>query len=293
MRFFSSNPTTVSPSGTPYVLRQEAVSLRNVKSYAGISSSRLELLEERMKSDVLAELKAFDGRLLLHSETDGGAVNPVWEVVEDESSIKTLREIMDDAARRMAIDATYRRIPITAEKSPDFSDVREIVEIVAQLDVDRSAIIVNCQLGRGRSTRAQVLITLVQRWIKAAGHRLPTTARDSPRSTRLSYTVINNLLRTIRSGQEVKNAVDDAITACSEPYDLLDSIEKARQSAEDAKLQGDMEQVKVRTERGVQNLRCVRLLRQAQYHLTSLNRAEHTTSSSCAFRSRLLPRSWL
>ncbi|KAK4703550.1 hypothetical protein P7C70_g2674, partial [Phenoliferia sp. Uapishka_3] len=242
-------------NGTPYVLRQEAVSLRNVKSYAGISSTRLELLEERLKSDVIAELKAFDGRLLLHTEAERGAVHPVWEVVEHESSIKTLREIMDDIGKKMGIDAMYRRIPITAEKSPDFSDVKEIVEMVAKLDVERTAVIVNCQLGRGRSTRAQVLITLVQRWIKSAGHRLPTTGQDNPRSARLSYAVINNLLRTIRSGQEVKHAVDAAITACSEPYDLLDSIERSRQSAEDAKLQGDEEQVKIRTERGIQNLR--------------------------------------
>lgn len=121
-----------------------------MKSYAGISSSRLELLEDRLKSDVLAELKAFDGRLLLHTEADDGTVHVVWEVVEGAASIQTLREVMDEAARNAGLgDETwaYRRIPITAEKSPDFSDVKDIVEIVAQLDVDRSAIIVNCQLG--------------------------------------------------------------------------------------------------------------------------------------------------
>lgn len=124
-------------NGVPYVLREEIVSLRNVKSYAyvlslpcrsgpladrasrsGISSSRLELLEDRLKSDVLAELKAFDGRLLLHTEAEDGSVNPVWEVVEDESCVKTLREIMDDAASKMKAGPSFsfRRIPITAEK---------------------------------------------------------------------------------------------------------------------------------------------------------------------------------
>ncbi|KAM0753591.1 hypothetical protein T439DRAFT_322487 [Meredithblackwellia eburnea MCA 4105] len=246
-------------NGTPYVLRQEAVSLRNVKSYAGISSTRLELLEDRLKSDVLSELRAFEGRLLLHTETDDGKVTPVWEVVEDERSIKTLREVMDDAKKKLGLEKegrfAYRRIPITAEKSPDFSDVREIVEIVAKLDVERSAVIVNCQLGRGRSTRAQVLITLVQRWLQNAGHGLPNPDSNVTHTPRLSYTVINNLLRTIRSGQEVKNAVDDAITTCSDPYDVLDEIENTRQAAEDARLHGDEQQVKIRTERAIQNLR--------------------------------------
>lgn len=39
--------------------------------YGGISASRLEILEERLKDDVLAELKAFDGRYgiqLYHDE---------------------------------------------------------------------------------------------------------------------------------------------------------------------------------------------------------------------------------
>ncbi|KAK4055018.1 hypothetical protein OIO90_003359 [Microbotryomycetes sp. JL221] len=219
-------------NGTPYVLRQESVSLRNVKSYAGISSSRLELLEDRLKSDVLAELKAFDGRLLLHSEDEDGSVNPVWETVGSEDNVKTVREIFDETASKSMIDAFgYYRIPITAEKSPDFSDVRDLVEIVAQLDVDNSAVIVNCQLGRGRSTRAQVIIALVQRWLKSEGCGLLSS---SSRSSRYSYTVINNLLRTIRSGQEVKNAVDEAITACGHTFDLLDAIEESRQAAEDA-----------------------------------------------------------
>lgn len=79
----------------------------------------------------------------------------------------------------------YYRIPITAEKSPDFSDVRELVGIVAQLDVENSAVIVNCQLGRGRSTRAQVIITLVQRWLRSEGQGLQL---NGARSTRYSYT---------------------------------------------------------------------------------------------------------
>lgn len=166
--------------------------MRNVKSYAGISSSRLELLEDRLKSDVLSELQAFDGRLLLHSEDDDGSVNPVWELVESDSDVKTVREMFDQAARRSIAAGgpsfRYHRLPITAEKSPDFSDMRDLVEIVAPLDVDSSAVIVNCQLGRGRSTRAQVIVTLVQRWLRSAGRGLHADSSDATRSTRYSYT---------------------------------------------------------------------------------------------------------
>ncbi|KAK4050677.1 hypothetical protein OIV83_003403 [Microbotryomycetes sp. JL201] len=238
-------------NGTPYVLRQESVSLRNVKSYAGISSSRLELLEDRLKSDVISELKAFEGRLLLHSEDEDGSVNPVWESIESEHKVQTVREVFDEVAAKMMADSfTYHRIPITAEKSPDFSDVRDLVEIVAQLDVDTSAVIVNCQLGRGRSTRAQVIITLVQQWLKSDGNGLQSS---SAKSSRYSYTVINNLLRTIRSGQEVKNAVDDAIMACNHSFDLLEAIEDSRQAAEDAGENQDLKQSHIA--HGLHNLR--------------------------------------
>ncbi|SGZ32317.1 BQ5605_C040g11854 [Microbotryum silenes-dioicae] len=245
-------------NGTPYVLRQESISLRNVKSYAGISSTRLELLEDRLKSDILSELKLFDGRLLLHTEEGDGSVHPVWEVVQEpfELSVKTLREIFtelqhDDKRRALVGPAfEFMRIPITAERPPHFQDVQEIVEIVARLPVDETAVIVNCQLGRGRSTRAQIIITLVQKWMRSKGQGWPS---HGARSTRYSYTVINNLLRTIRSGQEIKAAVDEAIAACRETYDLLDSIEDARQQAEDAKDQPELRNKFVA--KGLQSLR--------------------------------------
>uniref|UniRef100_A0A0K3CRK6 BY PROTMAP: gi/472580415/gb/EMS18219.1/ metal ion binding protein [Rhodosporidium toruloides NP11] gi/647403677/emb/CDR49761.1/ RHTO0S32e00298g1_1 [Rhodosporidium toruloides] n=1 Tax=Rhodotorula toruloides TaxID=5286 RepID=A0A0K3CRK6_RHOTO len=216
-------------NGTPYVLRQEAVSLRNVKSYSGISPTRLELLEDRLKADVLSELSTFEGRILVANEADDGSVNPVWEAVEGENQVKTLREVMDAVGKDECGEVfRFIRVPITAEKFPEFSDLRDIIETVTELDMDESAIVVNDQLGRGRTTRTLVIIKLLQDWLRHNGKFV------APRSDRPSYTVINNLLRVVRNGFEIKNAVDAAITACGEPFDLLESIENARQQAEDA-----------------------------------------------------------
>lgn len=49
-------------NGAPYCLRRENYSLRNMKDYSGILASRLEMLEERLKDDVAAELNSFGGR---------------------------------------------------------------------------------------------------------------------------------------------------------------------------------------------------------------------------------------
>lgn len=73
-------------NGAPYCLRRERFSLRNMKGerffvdvvqqraygdledYGGISASRLEVLEERLKEDVIAELTAYGGRYDIYSE---------------------------------------------------------------------------------------------------------------------------------------------------------------------------------------------------------------------------------
>lgn len=67
-------------NGAPYCLQREGFSLRNMKGwsivtlsvrlmlintvqdYGGISASRLEVLEERLRDDVISELDAFGGR---------------------------------------------------------------------------------------------------------------------------------------------------------------------------------------------------------------------------------------
>ena len=68
-------------NGAPYCLRRERFSLRNMKGqflstdlspviciltfgvdYGGISASRLEVLEERLRDDVVNEVHAFGGR---------------------------------------------------------------------------------------------------------------------------------------------------------------------------------------------------------------------------------------
>ncbi|GJN93415.1 hypothetical protein Rhopal_006470-T1 [Rhodotorula paludigena] len=196
----------------------------------GISSSRLELLESRLKSDVLSELETFEGRILVATETDDGSVNPVWETVEDgEEQIKTMREMMDAVGHAECGEAfRFIRVPITAEKFPEFSDLRDIIEVVTELDMDSSAILVNDQLGRGRTTRTLVIIKLLQDWLRHGGKH------HAPKSSRPSFAIINNLLRVIRNGFEVKNAVDAAVTACGEPFDLLEAVENARQQALDS-----------------------------------------------------------
>ncbi|KAJ7112000.1 inositol hexakisphosphate-domain-containing protein [Mycena epipterygia] len=252
-------------NGAPYCLRREGFSLRNMKDYGGISASRLEILEERLRGDVISELKAFGGRLLLHTESEDGSVIPVWEEIQDE--VKDVVVLKDVMATHKAIDGLeYHRIPMTAEKPPDFSDLQDLIDVVLASSND-TPIVVNCQLGRGRSTLASIILLLIRQWLES--RRLPTTPTTpknkrtlsmmsmppmepvEPSRNRHSYQIINNLLRVIRKGLAVKGTVDDAIDRADIVYNLRDAIEEARTRADQAT---DDKDKRKHAQKGLQNL---------------------------------------
>ncbi|KAI0330242.1 hypothetical protein GY45DRAFT_1323965 [Cubamyces sp. BRFM 1775] len=257
-------------NGAPYCLRRERFSLRNMKDYGGISATRLEMLEERLREDVVNEVNSFGGRLLLHTETPDGSVVPIWEEVQSEN-VMVLKDVMAERKHvKEGVELSYARIPITAERPPDFSDLSELIEVMIRCNTSEAPIVINCQLGRGRSTLTAVILLLIKQWLaRATRVRDPSTPGPMKRSMtmssitsmdgvvphhapRHSYQIINNLLRVIRKGPMVKQAVDDAIDQCSEVFNLRDSIEEARARAEEATDEG---QRRLHAHRGLQNLR--------------------------------------
>ncbi|UZJ54516.1 hypothetical protein CBS101457_003836 [Exobasidium rhododendri] len=265
-------------NGKPFCLRQKGKSLRNIKSYSGISWSRLTLLEDRLKNDILNEIRDGDGRLLLHTETEDGDLVPVWEAASP-SDVETLQDVMtkignelnearlvkegkkeagsgdQDSSEAMPnVELIYRRIPITAERPPDFADIAVIMRTVLRSEMQsNSCIVLNCQLGRGRSTMTSVIVLLIEQWLgkrngaKEIGEGAKeeaeeesddgegeATAEQTPPSKRLlSYHIINSLLRVIPHGLAVKETVDKAIDRSAGVLNLRNSIEEARLAAED------------------------------------------------------------
>nr|XP_019043261.1 hypothetical protein I302_07836 [Kwoniella bestiolae CBS 10118]OCF22191.1 hypothetical protein I302_07836 [Kwoniella bestiolae CBS 10118] len=255
-------------NGSPYCLRRDSTALRNMRDYSGVSSSRLEVLEQRLKSDVVAEIDQFQGRVLLHTETADGEVVPVWESV-DACDVASIREVMDDvAARSKDVHLQFVRIPITSESSPDFHDITEILDLCMRTDLTKSAVILNDQLGRGRSSTTAVIVLLIQQWLKSGRSRgssaysltpnTPSRSRPPPlkKSTmstpRTSWQVINSCLRVIRHGLDVKQAVDEAIDATATQFNLREAIEDTRQKAQEAE---DPRTKRKLTEKGLHHLK--------------------------------------
>lgn len=115
-----------------------------------------------------------------------------------------------------------------------------------------NSVIVNCQLGRGRSTLVSIILTLFRQWLGSGGKtRAFAEAPPTPPKV-LAYAVINNLIRVIRNGREIKMHVDAAIQQCAGVYNLIDSIEDARQEAEDTT---DANKKEGKARRGMDDLR--------------------------------------
>lgn len=78
----------------------------------------------------------------------------MWEEVAA-GDVMVLKDIMAARQSTGGVELQYYRIPITAERPPDFADLSELIEVVLRTSRD-TPIVVNCQLGRGRSTLASV-----------------------------------------------------------------------------------------------------------------------------------------
>lgn len=99
-----------------------------------------------------------------------------------------------------------------------FHDITELLNLCTRRNLSSSAIILNDQLGRGRSSTTAVIVLLIQRWLKEGRNQKTQTPRTPSRSrppmlrklttaggsARTSWQIINSCLRVIRNGLDVK-----------------------------------------------------------------------------------------
>ncbi|KAI9496168.1 inositol hexakisphosphate-domain-containing protein [Zychaea mexicana] len=238
-------------NGIPYVLRDRYFTLRNMRVYKGITGARLEQLEDRLKDDVIREISNYEGRIMLHGEDSDGNVQAAWEEVDIED-VRTVREVMETVASEVYQDLegddytihpqeaaskdllAYYRVPVTAEKSPELNDFDDLRQYITRVDLSNTALIMNCQIGVGRSTLGTVIATLLTRWLRSSTTPATVPSTASPeagsecmRPQRLNYQIINSLLRVIKNGLENKCIVDDALDRCGASLNLRDVIESA------------------------------------------------------------------
>ena len=177
----------------------------------GITRERVEAMEERLRDEVLAEAGRYDGRVLVSEELDNGEVVDTWLVVQ---AVQTPVEVYAAFAAE-GYQLSYVRIPITDEKAPKCQDCDAIAGRCVAADSD-TALIFNCQMGRGRTTTAMIVAALVRSRLYPAEQAVtdltvppPSAASDDDRlMLQGDYAVVRSLVRVVEGGKEAKAAAD-------------------------------------------------------------------------------------
>ena len=77
------------------MLRDIHTPFENIKTYQGISASRLEAMEDRLKQDINKELSKWNNLLLVHEEVEDGKIVPMWTSITDLQTPKELFESLN------------------------------------------------------------------------------------------------------------------------------------------------------------------------------------------------------
>ena len=247
----------------PFVLRDGDNPYANLEN-TGITPRRVEAMEKQLKIDAWREAQeeGGEGSLLLHDEDDNGnLIHHLESVTLD--SLHTPKEMYYDVFAQMEehwrradppfpFTARYYRTPITDEQAPSPAALDAMIRYLEQgREGERRVVVINCQMGRGRTTTGLIIACLwclhrgvvsKQAWAamqQQSAHPsyppIPDTPGLSPAlasSLRAGwYRLISSLMRVLPHGQALKAQVDAVIDHCSAMQNLRSVILDVQLSA--------------------------------------------------------------
>lgn len=203
-------------------------------------------MEGKFKQDVLRELRAGDGRILLHDEVEERpgvfSIIPIWETVT-EDDIMTPRDVFDVMVKE-GYQINYGRVAITDEQAPLPGALSELLERVRTGYAEAGDFVFNCQMGRGRTTSGMVaacLISTTMNWETNAEEAIRNEELEAPVYDSMDgpseeeaylqgeYKTILQLVGVLSHGKPAKRLTDRAI-------DLMQDVQNLRKAIYDYKL---------------------------------------------------------
>ncbi|KAG7390628.1 Paladin [Phytophthora pseudosyringae] len=256
-------------TGRPFCVRHQDDLMVNVE-YPGIEVDEITAIERQVKIELQAKVRKDNGLFMYWYEPREMVNDETMEHINPQADVKTLTEVYDDATQQSGFDLRYARIPVSDETAPEEKDLDDMVrlllpafmnELGLQLPSDESsspaeklktAVICNCQMGRGRTTTALVCVYMLRVVLedsasalasydkpsllkgvlgtRTAGHRRQSAAITA------EFVVIRKLLKTLDNGSDCKLLVDYAIDQCEHMQNLRDCISQCRDLAVDRDL---------------------------------------------------------
>eukprot|EP01117_Protostelium_nocturnum_P005712 TRINITY_DN2062_c1_g1_i1.p1 TRINITY_DN2062_c1_g1~~TRINITY_DN2062_c1_g1_i1.p1 ORF type:complete len:575 (+),score=149.24 TRINITY_DN2062_c1_g1_i1:32-1756(+) len=227
--------------GKPYAPRDKETLNVNLDHLIGIEGLDLENMEQILKADV--SYKALQDGKKIEVKKQEKEMNNVTETLNfTPGTAQTPRELWEGKKRVLPLQ--YARVPITDECAPQERDLEELVFLLKDLVLlatssvssTRTAVVFNCQLGRGRTTTGLVCAYLIMyvHLTHLEESLLDTSATEgksdgSPDYLNGEYSVVTQLVSLLQDGQKIKNQVDRAIDACSQVQNLREAIFECRQ----------------------------------------------------------------
>merc|ERR1711871_357210 len=137
---------------------------------------------------------------------------------------------------------SYYRIPITDETPPEEKDFDDIVAMMRDFSPAgaSSALVFNCQMGRGRTTTAMVCASIV--WYASRGwsmDKITFVDPDAPNLMQGEWKGVIRLMSMLEDGLEVKSLVDQCIDECAHIQNLREAIKDCKDQANSAPASGE------------------------------------------------------
>lgn len=145
-------------NGSPHNLRKLKRPMSNLEN-PGQSVEQIRETEKKLKSEILAEAKKNGGYITVHEE-EGFDPITIVEKRKKLDSIQTVDEVYSDL-KAQGYKVNFQRVPITDTMKPEDRDIEKMVENFQGTGKD-DVMIFNCHAGKGRTTTASVIASLLK-----------------------------------------------------------------------------------------------------------------------------------
>ena len=210
----------------PFVLRDRDSPFENIRSYAGISATRIEQMELRLKADIAEEAGRNNGLLLVHDETEDRQqrIAPCLTAID---SIKTSAEVFAEMQTN-GFCVNYQRVPVSNEQSPLDAFIDELVRSFQAMPASKHAVVFSCGIGVGRTTYAMVIGMILRRTIllketSIDPFNLDHFVSDEEKTTKAVLRLVSVLEQGLQGSNETKRSAVEWTLARSGMIDNLKS----------------------------------------------------------------------
>jgi hypothetical protein len=217
-------------NGRPYCVKDRVDPFGNLET-TGITAHELVEKELLLKKELFAEAKLYDGRVLLHGESKPtpeeieiakakghpamGGVYAFWEPLVE---VLCVHEVYGRLQKQYP-EMIFLRLPITDEQEPEEKDFEELASSLKDAKPTWS-VICNCQMGRGRTTTAMVLTSLLWSNIDTKVPRDVSTQSD------MVIDLASQLASRLSNGAAASNWADSCMVQCAHMQNLKGVVTK-------------------------------------------------------------------